>query len=55
MNPPDDGISLTVLALLALGGLAVFIAYRDPQLGEALGIGAAVITVLVLLLKGGRL
>ncbi|MGW6317688.1 hypothetical protein [Streptomyces sp. NPDC055099] len=54
MNRPNDDMGLTTLVLLALGGLAMFIAYRDPRLGQALGIGAVVITVLVLLLKGGR-
>ncbi|GGX12778.1 hypothetical protein [Streptomyces noursei] len=40
----------TALALV-LGGLAVYLAYHDPVLGTALGIGVVVVTLLLTLLE----
>lgn len=44
-------IDLTAIVLLALGGLAAYIAYQDEKLGAALLVGGGVITLLYLLLK----
>ncbi|MER6474634.1 hypothetical protein [Streptomyces collinus] len=43
-------IDLAAIVALVLGGLAAYLAYRDPQLGGAIGIGAVVVTLLWLLL-----
>ncbi|WP_258320947.1 MULTISPECIES: hypothetical protein [unclassified Streptomyces] len=40
----------TALAL-ALGALAVYTAYRNPELGTAIGIGVIVMTLLLAFLK----
>lgn len=40
----------TALALV-LGGLAVYLAYTDPVLGAALGIGVVVVTFLLTYLE----
>ncbi|MFH9968050.1 hypothetical protein ACH4PR_43135 [Streptomyces mirabilis] len=40
----------TALAL-AFGALAVYAAYRNPELGTAIGIGVIVMTLLLALLK----
>ncbi|MFG3116016.1 hypothetical protein ACGF4C_16595 [Streptomyces sp. NPDC048197] len=40
----------TALALV-LGGFAVYLAYVDPVLGAALGIGVVVVTFLLTLLE----
>lgn len=52
-EPFVDGshIDLTAIVALALGGVAVYIAYRDVRLGTAIGIGVAVVTLLWLLLN----
>lgn len=47
-------IDLTTIVVLSLGGLAVYIAYKKPDLGIALGLGAVIITLLVLLLQEGQ-
>jgi hypothetical protein len=44
-------IDLVAIVLLLIGALAAYAAYRDPQLGAALLVGAGVITVVYLLLK----
>ncbi|MFF9803149.1 hypothetical protein ACF1G3_37890 [Streptomyces rochei] len=44
-------IDLTAIVVLVLGGLAVYIAYKRPELANALGVGAVIITLLVLLLQ----
>ncbi|MFI9046018.1 hypothetical protein [Streptomyces sp. NPDC053427] len=36
---------------LVLGGLALYIAYYNPELGAAIGIGAVVVTLFLMLLK----
>ncbi|WP_151775792.1 hypothetical protein [Streptomyces abyssomicinicus] len=41
-------MTLPLIVALALGGVGVFIAYRNPQLGTALLVGLGVITVLYL-------
>lgn len=45
-------IDLTAIVLLALGGVAVYAAYKNPQLGAAIMVGIGVVTVLYLLLYG---
>ncbi|MEU0678235.1 hypothetical protein ABZ330_36385 [Streptomyces sp. NPDC006172] len=45
-------IDLAAIVVLVLGGVAVYLAYRRPGLGQALAVGAAVITLLLLLLQG---
>ncbi|MEU9900053.1 hypothetical protein ACIBCS_43390 [Streptomyces phaeochromogenes] len=47
-------IDLTTIVVLSLGGLAVYIAYKKPELGIALGLGTVIITLLVLLLQEGQ-
>lgn len=44
-------IDLTAVVLGLVGGIAAYAAYRDPNLGAALLVGAGVVTVLYLLLK----
>ncbi|WP_018541289.1 MULTISPECIES: hypothetical protein [unclassified Streptomyces] len=39
-----------IALVLVLGGLAVYLAYSDPVLGAALGIGVAVVSLLLSLL-----
>ncbi len=45
-------IDLAAIVVLVLGGVAVYLAYRRPGLGQAVALGAAVVTLLVLLLQG---
>ncbi|WP_331722778.1 hypothetical protein OG848_47370 (plasmid) [Streptomyces canus] len=45
-------IDLTTIVVLVLGGLAVYIAYKKPEMGTALGVGAVIVTLLVLVLQG---
>ncbi|MEV4046684.1 MULTISPECIES: hypothetical protein [Actinomycetes] len=49
MNPVDK---LNALALAAGALIATYIAYRDERLGAAVMVGAAVTTLLYLLLLG---
>lgn len=42
-------MSLLLVVALALGGVGVYIAYRDPKLGAAILVGLGVITVLYLI------
>ncbi|KAB2977451.1 hypothetical protein F8R89_00975 [Streptomyces sp. SS1-1] len=44
-------IDLSAIVVLVLGGLAVYVAYKKPELGTPLGLGAVIITLLVLLLQ----
>ncbi|MFD5588831.1 hypothetical protein ACFWII_34125 [Streptomyces sp. NPDC127063] len=44
-------MTLTLIVVLTLGGLGVYIAYRNPQLGAALLVGLAVITTLYVILE----
>ncbi|GAA0480890.1 hypothetical protein ACFQ2B_26400 [Streptomyces stramineus] len=44
-------MDIRIAFALVLGGLAVYLAYRDPMLGAALGIGVVVVTLLLALLK----
>lgn len=46
-------LDLAALVLLLIGGIATYVAYRDPRLGEALLVGAGAVTLLYLLLKRG--
>ncbi|EMF52387.1 MULTISPECIES: hypothetical protein [Streptomyces] len=39
-------MTLALVVALALAGVGVFIAYRDPKLGGALGVGVAILGVL---------
>lgn len=49
----DNGhIDLSVIVLLSLGGVAVYIAYRRPQLGAAILVGTGVAGLLYVLLFG---
>ncbi|MEU6680951.1 hypothetical protein [Streptomyces sp. NPDC046925] len=41
---------LTLIVGLALGGAAVYMAYRDQKLGTAIVVGLSVVTVFVLLM-----
>ncbi|WP_327742781.1 hypothetical protein OHO28_51670 [Streptomyces europaeiscabiei] len=41
---------LTLIVGLALGGAAVYAAYRDQQLGAAIVVGLTVVTVFLLLM-----
>ncbi|MER6564172.1 hypothetical protein ABT300_41930 [Streptomyces sp. NPDC001027] len=44
-------IDLSAVVVLAPGGLAVHIAHRRPDMGQALGLGAVIVTLLLLLLQ----
>jgi hypothetical protein len=44
-------IDLSAVVVLVLGGLAVYIAHRKPDMGQALGLGAVIVTLLLLLLQ----
>ena len=44
-------IDLSTIVVLTLAGVAVYLAYKKPDLGGALLVGIAVITLLVLLLN----
>lgn len=44
-------MTLTLIVVLTLGGLGVYIAYRNPKLGAALLVGLAVITTLYVILE----
>ncbi|WRZ96371.1 hypothetical protein OHB54_46330 (plasmid) [Streptomyces sp. NBC_01007] len=44
-------IDLPAIVVLVLGGLAVYVAYKKPELGNPLGLGAVIVTLLVLLLQ----
>ncbi|MFC8360842.1 hypothetical protein ACFUIY_13320 [Streptomyces griseorubiginosus] len=44
-------IDLAAIVALFLGGTAVWLAYRDPKLGTAIGVGAVVVTLVWLLLR----
>ncbi|MEU6935067.1 hypothetical protein AB0A05_39060 [Streptomyces sp. NPDC046374] len=44
---------LTLLVCLALGGTAVYAAYRDQKLGAAMVVGLTVVTVFLLLMEKG--
>ncbi|MFJ9470655.1 hypothetical protein [Streptomyces caniferus] len=44
-------MDLRTAFVLTLGGLAVYLAYGNPELGAAIGIGAVVVTLLLMLLK----
>ncbi|MFE7932952.1 hypothetical protein ACFU6S_30385 [Streptomyces sp. NPDC057456] len=43
-------ISLAAIVLLALGGVTVYLAYRNERLGAAILVGVAVVTLLGVLL-----
>ncbi|MER6474552.1 hypothetical protein [Streptomyces collinus] len=43
-------IDLAAIVALFLGGVAVWLTYRNPKLGAAIGVGAVVITLVWLLL-----
>ncbi|MBJ6613920.1 hypothetical protein ACFT8V_33330 [Streptomyces griseoincarnatus] len=47
-------IDLDTIVVLTLAGVAVYLAYKKPDLGGALLVGIAVITLLVLLLDGDQ-
>lgn len=42
-------MSLFLIVALALGGVGVYIAYRDPKLGAAILVGLAIVTALYLI------
>ncbi|MEH0517050.1 hypothetical protein QBC31_41450 [Streptomyces sp. B21-079] len=44
-------IDLSAVVVLVLGGLAVHVAHRKPDMGQALGLGAVIVTLLLLLLQ----
>ncbi|MGG7569737.1 hypothetical protein [Streptomyces sirii] len=44
-------MDLRIAFALVLGGLAVYIAYYNPVLGAAIGIGVVVVTLLLVILK----
>jgi hypothetical protein len=43
-------IDLYAIVALFLGGVVTYLAYRDLRLGAAIGIGAAIVTLVWLLL-----
>ncbi|MEH0449681.1 hypothetical protein QA811_40300 [Streptomyces sp. B21-102] len=47
-------IDLSAVVVLVLGGLAVHVAHRKPDMGQALGLGAVIVTHLMLLLQPHR-
>lgn len=49
-----EHISLAAIVLLLIGGVTVYIAYRDEKLGAALLVAVGAVTVLVLLLGAPR-
>jgi hypothetical protein len=42
-------VTLPLIVAFALGGVAVYISYRNPQMGAALLVGLGVVTVLHLI------
>lgn len=44
-------IDLTAIVLLTLGGVSVYIAYRNPELGAAILVGVGVVGLLYVLIK----
>lgn len=44
-------LDLGAIVLLLVGGIAVYIAYRDPRMGAAILVGVGVIGLLYALLK----
>jgi hypothetical protein len=44
-------IDLAAIVLLIAGGVAVYIAYRDPRMGAAILVGVGVVGLLYMLLK----
>ncbi|WP_372351297.1 hypothetical protein [Streptomyces sp. KL116D] len=47
----DRQVSLRTAVLLLAGAVTVLVAVRNPQLGMAVGIGVAVVTLLDLLME----
>ena len=45
------GMDTRTALALALGALAVYAAYRNPELGTAIGVGVIVVTLLLAFLK----
>ena len=50
-NDGDDAFDLRTLVLLCVAGAVVYSAYRNPELGVALGIGTAALLALHTLVK----
>ncbi|MFJ2833582.1 hypothetical protein ACIPC1_39595 [Streptomyces sp. NPDC087263] len=50
MTKVDNQISVRMVVLLLVGGLTVYVACRNPELGIAIGVGVIVVTLLHLLL-----
>ncbi|MGW1997759.1 hypothetical protein [Embleya sp. NPDC001921] len=48
---PSEPLDVRTLVLLALTGLTVYLSYRDPALGVAIGVGIAVLLALHTLVK----
>jgi threonine dehydrogenase-like Zn-dependent dehydrogenase len=49
-----DPTAIVLLGLLIVGGLAVYIAYRDPRMGTAILVGAGVVGLLLALVRKNR-
>ncbi|MFB6931259.1 hypothetical protein [Streptomyces chartreusis] len=43
--------TLALIVVLALGGVGMYVAYRNPQLGAAILVGIAIVTALYLVLE----
>jgi len=47
-------LDLAAIVLLLVGGIAVYIAYRDPRMGAAILVGVGVVGLLYMLLAKGK-
>jgi hypothetical protein len=47
-------IDLAAFVLLIVGGVAIYLAYRDPRMGAAILVGAGVVVLLRTLLRKNR-
>ncbi|WP_042404669.1 hypothetical protein [Streptacidiphilus carbonis] len=49
-KPDTQGTMIGVLLLLVVGAIAAYVAYRDPHLGDAIGVGLGVSTAICIVL-----
>lgn len=46
-----DQVNLAAIVLLIVGGVAVYIAYRNPRMGAAILVGVGVVGLLLVLVR----